>query len=74
MPDETPGINLQGYFQEKKGKGATPVSKATRHEFGPPPEVHSNAAQRKGSGKASKAGKKSKGGDGAADESSSEDQ
>ena len=59
MPDDTPGINLNGYFQDKKGKDATPVSKGSKHEFGPPPT--SNAAQKKGSSKASKASKKSKG-------------
>ena len=63
MPDDTPGINLQGYFQDKKGKEAAPVSRGTKHEFGPPPNVKSNAAQRKGSGKGSFPGKKSKEGD-----------
>ena len=60
MPDDTPGINLQGYFQDKKGKEAAPVSRGTKHEFGPPPNVKSNAAQRKGSGKGSSSGKKAK--------------
>jgi hypothetical protein len=73
MPDDTPGINLQGYFQDKKGKGATPISRGPRHPFGSPPEVHSNAAQRRGSGKASTASKRSKE-DGAANESSSDEQ
>ena len=63
MPDDTPGINLQGYFQDKKGKEAAPVSRGTKHEFGPPPNVKSNAAQRKGNGKGSSSGKKSKEGD-----------
>ncbi len=58
MPDDTPGINLQGYFQDKKGKEAQPVNRGSRHEFGPPPKIASNAAQRKGDGKG-KAGKKS---------------
>ena len=57
MPDDTPGVNLQGYFQDKKGKEAQPVSRGSRHEFGPPPKIASNAAQRKGDGKG-KAGKK----------------
>jgi hypothetical protein len=60
MPDDTPGVNLQGYFQDKKGKDATPISRSSRHEFGPPPNVKSNAAQRKGSGKGSPHGKKAK--------------
>jgi hypothetical protein len=60
MPDDTPGLNLQGYFQDKKGKTATPVSKGSRHEFGPPPSVTSNAAQRKGNGKGSSSSKKAK--------------
>ena len=51
MSDDTPGINLKGYFQEKKGKGAVPVSRNAEHKFGPPPKVESNAAQRKGHGK-----------------------
>ncbi len=59
MPDETPGINLKGYFQDKKGKEAAPVSKNSQHKFGPPPKVESNAAQRKGEGKG-KAGKRPK--------------
>jgi hypothetical protein len=64
MPDDTPGINLKGYFQEKKGKNATPISKGQKHEFGPPPtEIKSNAAQKKGGGKTSQANKKSKEGD-----------
>ena len=71
MPDDTPGINLQGYFQDKKGKGAQPVSRGSKHEFGPPPKVASNAAQRKGDGKG-KASKKSKGEDDAGDGSESE--
>jgi hypothetical protein len=60
MSDDTPGINLKGYFQEKKGKGATPVSKNPEHKFGPPPKVECNAAQRKGQSKSGKAAKKSK--------------
>jgi hypothetical protein len=59
MPDDKPGINLQGYFQDKKGKEAQPVGRGSKHEFGPPPKIASNAAQRKGDGKG-KAGKKSK--------------
>ena len=61
MPDDTPDINLKGYFQEKKGKNATPISKSQKHEFGPPPtEVKSNVAQKKGGGKTSQTNKKSK--------------
>ena len=64
MPDDTPGINLKGYFQDKKGGSAAPVSKSLKHEFGPPPSgPRSNAAQKKGEGKkSSPAGKKAKGG------------
>jgi hypothetical protein len=71
MSDDTPGINLQGYFQDKKGKEAQPVSRGSKHEFGPPPKIASNAAQRKGDGKG-KASKKSKGGDDSGDESASQ--
>jgi hypothetical protein len=74
MPDDTPGINLQGYFQDKKGKNASPVSKLKdvvhMHDFGSPP-VRMNVAQKKGNGKESKKSKKSKGED---SDSSSEDQ
>ena len=75
MPDDTPGINLQGYFQDKKGKNASPVSKLKdvvhMHDFGSPP-VRMNAAQKKGSGKEPRAGKKSKGDEDARDGSDSE--
>ena len=70
MPDDTPGINLQGYFQDKRGKEAQPVSRGSKHEFGPPPNVKSNAAQRKGSG--AKASKKSKSEEEAGDGSDSQ--
>ena len=61
MPDDTPGITLKGYFQEKKGKNAAPISKAQKHEFGPPPTVvKSNTAQKKGGGKTSQTNKKPK--------------
>jgi hypothetical protein len=66
-PDNTPGINLKGYYQEAK-VDTPPVSRKNSHEFGPPPSVQSNAAQRKGQGKGSKATKKPK-----HDESSSSD-
>ena len=75
MPDDTPGINLQGYFQDKKGKTAAPISKnlkhvVSMHDFGSP-QVRFNVAQKKGNGKESKKSKKSKGED---SDSSSEDQ
>jgi len=38
MPDDTSSVNLQGYFQDEKGEGATPISRSARHEFGPPAE------------------------------------
>jgi hypothetical protein len=60
MPDDTPNINLKGYFQEKKGKDAGPISKNPKHEFGAPPVPACNSAQRKGSGKTSKESKKAK--------------
>ena len=71
MSDDTPGINLQGYFQDKKGKEAQPVSRGSKHEFGPPPKIASNSAQRKGDGKG-KAGKKSKGDEDSGDESAAQ--
>jgi hypothetical protein len=70
MSDDTPGINLKGYFQDKKGKNAAPISKNSEHKFGPPPKIESNAAQRKGQGKGGKTAKKSK----SDDSSSSDDQ
>ena len=60
MPDDTPGVNLKGYFQDKKGKEATPVStRSSGHKFGPPPRIESNVAQRKGHSRGN-AAKKSK--------------
>ena len=60
MPDDTPGVNLKGYFQDKKGKEATPVStRSSEHRFGPPPRIESNVAQRKGHSRGN-AAKKSK--------------
>jgi hypothetical protein len=63
--NDTPGINLKGYYQEAKGD-ATPVSRRDSHQFGPPPaKVHSNAAERRGKGKV----KKAKAGDDSSDDS-----
>ena len=73
MPDDTPGLNLQGYFQDKKGRAATPISKSSRHEFGPPPRVTSNAAQRRGNGKASSSSKKPMNDDGSGNGSEGND-
>jgi hypothetical protein len=55
MMDDVPGVNLQGYFQDKKGRDAAPVGRGPRHEFGPPTSIKSNLAQRTGQGKASQA-------------------
>jgi hypothetical protein len=68
MPDDTPGVNLHGYFQDRKGKQATPVSRGSRPDFGPPPTC--NVAQRKSSSKPARAGSDSKGGE--SDEGSAE--
>ena len=48
-PDDTPGINLKGYYQEAKGNAAPVSRKGLTHQFGAPPaRLHSNAAERKG--------------------------